>query len=162
MDENMFLKEAVFLNIDAKTPDEVLDYVYNKMFALGYVDEKFQDAVKEREYKYPTGLPGPICDIAVPHTDPEYVKIPFIAVVTTKEGVPFVEMATKDKHLESRIIFVLGFKTGKYQVKILQTLIKRFIQETEMATKFLLSNDIDSCYDMLMEIQDEVVFEENH
>lgn len=157
MDENMFHKEAVFLNIDAKTTDEVLDFVYEKMHALGYVSEEFQQAVKEREDKYPTGLPGPVCDIAVPHTDPEYVVKPFIAVVTTKKGVPFVQMATRDEYLKSRIIFVLGFKTGKYQVKILQTLIRRFLQETEMAEAFLKAEDVDSCYELLMEIQDEVV-----
>lgn len=157
MDENMFHKEAVFLNIDASSTDEVLDYVYHKMHDMGYVTEEFAKAVKEREHKYPTGLPGPVCDIAVPHTDPEYVIKPFIAVVTTKKGVPFVQMATRDDYLQSKIIFVLGFKTGKYQVKILQTLIKRFIQENEMAEAFLKANDVESCYEMLMEIQNEVV-----
>lgn len=157
MDENMFHKEAVFLNIDATSTDDVLDYVYEKMHALGYVTEAFQQAVKDREHKYPTGLPGPVCDIAVPHTDPEYVIRPFIAVVTAKEGIPFIQMATRDVALKSRIIFVLGFKTGKYQVKILQTLIRRFIQENEMAEAFLKAKDVDSCYDMLMEIQNEVV-----
>lgn len=157
MDENMFHKEAVFLNIDASSTDEVLDYVYHKMHDMGYVTEEFAKAVKEREHKYPTGLPGPVCDIAVPHTDPEYVIKPFIAVVTTKKGVPFVQMATRDDYLQSKIIFVLGFKTGKYQVKILQTLIKRFIQENEMAEAFLKANDVESCYEMLMDIQNEVV-----
>ena len=74
MDENMFHKEAVFLNIDATSTDEVLDYVYHKMHDMGYVTEEFAQAVKDREHKYPTGLPGPICDIAVPHTDPECYK----------------------------------------------------------------------------------------
>lgn len=156
MDENMFHKEAVFLNIDATSTDEVLDYVYEKMSKLGYVTEEFRQAVKEREDRYPTGLPGPICDIAVPHTDPEYVVKPFIAVVTTKQGVPFVQMATRDFYLKSKIIFVLGFKTGVYQVKILQTLIKRFIQEEKMPKEFLLANNVDSCYNMLLEIQEEV------
>ena len=157
MDENMFHKEAVFLNIDATSTDEVLDYVYHKMHDMGYVTEEFAQAVKDREHKYPTGLPGPICDIAVPHTDPEYVTKPFIAVVTTKKGIPFVKMATRDEYLQSKIIFVLGSKTGKYQVKILQTLIRRFIQESEMAAAFLKANDVESCYEMLMEIQNEVV-----
>ena len=66
-------------------------------------------------------------------------------------------MATRDEYLQSKIIFVLGFKTGKYQVKILQTLIRRFIQESEMAAAFLKANDVESCYEMLMEIQNEVV-----
>ena len=83
MDENMFHKEAVFLNIDATSTDEVLDYVYHKMHDMGYVTEEFAQAVKDREHKYPTGLPGPICDIAVPHTDPEYVTKPFICLLYT-------------------------------------------------------------------------------
>lgn len=159
MDENMFHKEALFLNIDAKSQDEILDYVYQKMHQMGYVTAEFQEALKERERKYPTGLPGPICDIALPHTDPEYVVTPFIAVVTTKTGIPFVQMASKDIYLKSRIIFVLGFKTGKYQVKILQTLIRLFIQENELPEKFLNLESEEECFQMLMKIQSEVIQE---
>lgn len=159
IDENMFHKETIFLNIEAKTSDEALDYVYQRVYALGWVSEAFQAAVKEREHKYPTGLPGPVCAIAVPHTDPEYVKKPFIAVATAQAGIPFIQMATKDVALQAKVIFVLGFKTGKYQVKILQTLIRLFIQEGKMAKRFLKlkETDVEQCYEMLEQIQQEVV-----
>ncbi|MBE6083392.1 MAG: PTS sugar transporter subunit IIA [Tissierellaceae bacterium] len=150
--KNMFFKEAIFLDIEAKSTDDVLDYVYNKLHSLGYVTEEFRAAVKEREKKYPTGLPGPIYDIAVPHTDPDYIVKPFIAVARTKEGIPFVQMGTRDLHLKTRIVFVLGFKTGKYQVKILQTLVDLFIQGT-MAEEFMKVNDEDEALELLKNIK---------
>ena len=97
-------------------------------------------------------MPGPIYDIAVPHTDPDYVVKPFIAVARTKEGIPFVQMGTRDLHLKTRIVFVLGFKTVKYQVKILQTLVDLFIQGT-MAEEFMKVNDEDEALELLKNIK---------
>lgn len=157
MNEPMFHRETIFLDVDANSTEQLLDVLGKKMFDLGYVTPEFREAVKIRERDFPTGLPGPICDIAVPHTDPEYVKKPFIAVVRTVECIPFIQMATKDQYLKSRLIFMLGFKTGQYQVKVLQVLINRFIKEKKLAQIFLKENNIDKCYILLQELEREVL-----
>ena len=157
VDEDMFSKEAVFLNIEASSSDDVLRYVAEKMCALGYARDGFYEALRKREDNYPTGLPGNVCDIAVPHTDPEYIVKPFVAVVTTNEGVPFVEIGTEDVMLNPRIMFVLGFKTGKYQVKILQTIIELFVQQAEMPQKMLQAQTVDDVWALLQTIQRRVL-----
>ena len=45
-----------------------------KLKELGFVSEKFADAIAKRESIYPTGLQTKIYGIALPHVESEYVK----------------------------------------------------------------------------------------
>lgn len=53
--------------------EELFEDVSRRLVALGYVDDSFERAIKEREESYPTGLPlDP--PVAIPHTDGTHVK----------------------------------------------------------------------------------------
>lgn len=152
-DDISFVRDAVMLHVDANTSDDVMDLVSERMINLGYALPGFDAALKNRERLYPTGLPGELCDIAVPHTDPEYIVKPFVTVVTTNKGVPFIEMGSEDTLLHPRIMFVLGFKKGAYQVKILQTIAELFVQRQEMPKRFLEATKVDDVWGLLEEIR---------
>ena len=88
---NLFAENRIFLNQSFASSDELFDFVGKQMEGLGMAKAGFGDSLKRRESSYPTGLPGLTADIALPHTDPEFIVEPFIAVVSTKEGVPFTQ-----------------------------------------------------------------------
>lgn len=151
-DRSLFREELIFLDIPFRTSSEVLDYASAELLKLGYVREGFNKAVKLREKKYPTGLPYALYNIAIPHTDPEYIIKPFIAVVRPAAEVPFVQMATADTVLGVKLIFVLGLNKGEDQIKALQALIETFL-EGKVSQGFLLAKDAKECMDLLDVIQ---------
>ena len=57
----------VFLNLEAKTKEELLGILTGEAVKQGYVKDTFLQAVLEREELYPTALPTPVLKIAVPH-----------------------------------------------------------------------------------------------
>ena len=107
---NLFAENRIFLNQSFASSDELFDFVGKQMEGLGMAKAGFGDSLKRRESSYPTGLPGLTADIALPHTDPEFIVEPFIAVVSTKEGVPFTQMGSDSIKLSPRLFFILGFK----------------------------------------------------
>lgn len=152
-----FSKNMMFLDNEFSSSDDLFDFVYEKALENGLVREGFLEAIKEREKNYPTGLPGTTVDIAVPHTDPEYIIEPFIAVLRCKNGVPFIQMGSDNITIYPKLFFVLGFKKEgciQYQVKALQLLIEYFIVSNngELANEFM-ENDSDQCMKKLFELE---------
>ncbi|TGV92775.1 PTS sugar transporter subunit IIA, partial [Mesorhizobium sp. M2D.F.Ca.ET.145.01.1.1] len=73
--------EAIVLGSDASTNEEIIRILAGRLEALGYVKSSYADAVVRREMTIPTGLPLERADnVAVPHTDPEHVLKPGIAM----------------------------------------------------------------------------------
>ena len=148
-----FSKEMIFLNKEFDSSKDLFSCVALRAKELGYVRDGFLEALEKRESLYPTALPGTTCDIAVPHTDPEFIIKPFIAVVTCQKGVPFIQMGSDNLTIYPKIFFVLGFlREGceLYQVKTLQLLIDFFItkENGQKALEFL-SNGEDKCLEEL-------------
>lgn len=154
---HLFSKEMMFLDQKFNTADDLFDFINQKALKNNFVKDGFLEGIKEREKKYPTALPGKKIDIAVPHTDPDYIINPFIAVVRCKEGIPFVQMGSDNLIINPKIFFVLGFKKEgceKYQVKALSLLIDYFIAKNDgkNAEEFM-NLDSDECIKILFELE---------
>lgn len=121
-----FKKELIYKDIEFSDKQELFKTVAEDLMSSEYVKECFLDKIIEREDNYPTGLPGEI-NVAFPHTNPEYINQEFIGVVLLNEPLEFIQMATEDKKLNVEVVFILGYKHGIDQVKILQLLIDEFI-----------------------------------
>ncbi len=152
-----FSKNMMFLDNEFASSDELFKFVYEKALENGLVKEGFYEAIKEREKNYPTALPGTTVDIAVPHTDPDYIIEPFIAVLRCQKGVPFVQMGSDNLVIYPKLFFVLGFKKEgciQYQVKALQLLIEYFIvtDNGKLASEFM-TNDADQCMEKMFELE---------
>ena len=66
--------QAIELQSEAKTNEEIIRILAGKLEKLGYVKPSYADAVVRRELSMPTGLPLEREEnVAVPHTDPEHV-----------------------------------------------------------------------------------------
>lgn len=90
--------------------------------AEGYVLPSFADAVVAREASFPTGLPTPV-PAAIPHSDPQHVIRPGLAVALLDPPVDFVEMASDDTVLACRLAVMLLVTTPEAQVEVLGQVI---------------------------------------
>ncbi|MGF7400041.1 PTS sugar transporter subunit IIA [Thermoanaerobacterium thermosaccharolyticum] len=119
-----FNKELIVTNLDAKCKEDVFDVLYKKLYENGFVKESYLEAIKKREKNFPTGLLLNKYNVAIPHTDPEHVIKPAIAVATLKNPVIFKNMANPLEDVEVNIIFMIALNESHSQVEMLQQLIQ--------------------------------------
>lgn len=133
MTDKLTTPQTTWLIHESLSQEQLLDRLSADLFKTGYVTEGFSAAVKQRESKYPTGLPTHPIAIAIPHTDPEFVTRPGIAVAKLNAPVTFREMGSNDRYVEAAIIFVLCLPDGKSQLATLQKLMTAVSQPEKLA-----------------------------
>lgn len=87
-------EDLVFADLDVVNSDEIFETLGKRLIELGYCEESYVDALKEREEVFPTGVLVDTKGVAIPHTDSEYVKKSAIAIATLKNPVKFYHMGT--------------------------------------------------------------------
>lgn len=113
--------QAIVLKAEADTPEAVIRLLGGKLQALGRVHPSFVEAVIAREATMPTGLPlGTAFNVAVPHTDPEHVIAPSLALATFDTPVVFSNMEDPDEKLPVRVVFLMALNERKRQIEMLQ------------------------------------------
>lgn len=147
---SLFKKELIFLDLEFDNYDKLFTKMAKKLNKLGYVKDSFGVALKKREEKYPTGLDIDPYEIAIPHADEEHVIEGAIAFIRLKNTVSFREMATLDKYLNVKFVFILMLKKGEYQIECLQMLID-FVQNKEKMAILLSENNPEKIYNFLKE-----------
>lgn len=128
MKEQMFYKDLILLDVDVRNSDEFFETMDSILLDKGFVNDGFLEAIKYREAKYPTALPTEPYSIAIPHTDPEYIEKPFIAVARLKDSAEWKLMASEDEG-RVKVVFLLGFKHNDYHVQLLQNLMDLFMKD---------------------------------
>ncbi|EFF26995.1 hypothetical protein OK7_06159 [Enterococcus faecium EnGen0024] len=123
---NFINQELIFFNSQFISKEQFFKETTEKLKALEYVEDSFGSAITTRELNFPTGLQLGKINIAIPHTDPQHVKKPFIAAYQLKEPVEFVQMATTDSLVPCELILVLGITDLKNQVGLLSTIMEVF------------------------------------
>lgn len=129
-DENM-----IELHGEFSSQTDFFKKISSKLQDLQYVKEEFCERIQERENKFPTGLATKSFDVAIPHTDPEYVNRSFIYVIRLAPSLAFCQMGTDPIARElvyPKLIFLLGVNKGELQLTILQSLMKLFSNEEQM------------------------------
>ncbi|MEO5758476.1 MAG: PTS sugar transporter subunit IIA [Mesorhizobium sp.] len=135
--------EAILLGSDATTNEEIIRILAGKLEALGYVKSSYADAVVRREMTLPTGLPLERPDnVAVPHTDPEHVLKPGIAMGTLKKPVVFANMEDPDEKLPVGFVFLLAINDKDKQIDALQ-MVMATIQNAEVLDGLRTARTLD-------------------
>lgn len=98
--EQLFYPETVFSS-QAKTKEEMFETVGKELLKQDLVTEDFCTKVIERENNYPRGMDlSPINpdyeDIAIPHTETDYVKTTRIVPIKFEQPITFHNMITPD------------------------------------------------------------------
>lgn len=141
-------RNLIFSKVDSKNSNEIIHYLAEKLFKAGKVNKDFEQAVKERERVYPTGLPIGDIPVAIPHTDVKYVKQSAIAIAILKNPVEFHNMAKNDESINVKIVVMLAMKEPHSQVDMLQKLMKMF-QNQDLLTKISNLDDNDEIYEIV-------------
>lgn len=109
--QNLFAPDAVFISNQTKQ-DLVFKEVYEHLRENGYVKGNFLNHIVEREHNFPTGLDTAtlgknIPNIAIPHTEGEFVNTRLIAPVALKTPVTFHNMINPSQAIEVKFLFML-------------------------------------------------------
>ncbi|MCT1777174.1 PTS sugar transporter subunit IIA [Brachybacterium sp. p3-SID957] len=123
--------------------EAVLRALAARLLASGAVTAGFEAAVLERERRYPTGLPT-VIPAAIPHTDPEHVIEPGIAVATLREPVDFGEIGgSGGATVPVRLVVMLVLREAHAQLDALQHLIQALQDEAAVGTVLEATDDAD-------------------
>lgn len=136
----LFEEQLVFINETFESTDSFFETIGQRSIDLDFSKETFIKKLKEREIEFPTGLQLDKYGVAIPHTDPDCINEEFISVVTLEKPVIFRSMANKDDEVEVSVVFILGLKTAKNQLHVLQTLMS-VIQNEELMNELMRATD---------------------
>lgn len=118
--------EFVLLDIDTDSSAGAIGMLANRLLEEKMVNPGFLPAILKREEDYCTGLAFPEMGIAIPHTDPEHVVKPCIAIGVLRRPVVFGSMGTPDTPCEVEMVFMLGINQPETQLDFLKTLMTTF------------------------------------
>jgi len=148
----LFEEQLVFINETFESTDSFFETIGQKSIDLDFSKETFIKKLKEREIEFPTGLQLDKYGVAIPHTDPDCINKEFISVVTLEKPVIFRSMANKDDEVEVSVVFILGLKTAKNQLHVLQTLMS-VIQNEELMNELMEATDKKELISILEKIE---------
>lgn len=134
-----------------KNNKEVLSSLADYLIEEKMVKPSFKNAVLEREDSYPTGLQFDGYGIALPHTDSEHVIKSQIAIMTLDKPVKFIEMASTDKEIDVKTIFMLALKDSNQHIKILQKVME-LLQDKEAMSMIESFDDSKEDVENLIEL----------
>ena len=127
-------------DIEASSYQDVMQVVGGKLTDAGYVKESYVDALITRERSFPTGIDMNGVGVAIPHTNPEHVKQPGIAIGVLRRPVSFFQMGTTDVQVSVRLVFVLAVTNPNAHIGTLQRIIQ-VIQDTKVLKAIIAAAD---------------------
>ena len=145
------LKESlIFTNLEAKTYEDVMRAVGQKVTAEGFAKESYVDALIDREKDFPTGLDIDGFGVAIPHTDVSHVNKAATAIAILKNPVTFVQMGTDDDYVDAKVVFVLAVDDPKGHLEQLQRIIS-IIQDKDVLEKLTQANEASEIINVIKE-----------
>lgn len=116
-------ERLVLTELEADDANAALGILADRLYEYGFVKDRFKEAIKEREKKFPTGLPTINIGVAIPHTDAEHVNMPAIAIGVLKSPLVFQMMGMPEDAIPVDIIFMMAIKEPHAQLEMLQKLM---------------------------------------
>lgn len=144
--KDMFYEQLIHLEVEGATEEAIFEKVAAQLRDLGFVNEGYLRGITAREQKFPTGLITQHVNIALPHSDPEYVEKPFVYIARLKNEVKVKQMGDSQE-MGVKNLFFLGIKDPKGQVGLLQAFMELFMEE-EFVTRFINAQDEADIYQL--------------
>ncbi len=143
---HLFDPDAVFVS-NQTNQNDVFKEVYTDLLTIGAVKEAFLPHLVEREANYPTGIDtSPISDrlpnVAIPHTEGEFVKTRLIVPVALKTPVVFHNMIDPNQELQVKFLFMILNNDPEGQANLLAQIMD-FLAQTPVADLEKLFNFSD-------------------
>ena len=128
-DTELFSPDLVFFDWEAESTDEFFTKLGAELKQRGNINDGWFDGISTREKNYPTGLHTEAAAIAIPHTDPQFIEKPYIAVIKPKTPIVFQPMAGMGDEVPAELIINLGVLRDGGQVAVLQNLMNIFMND---------------------------------
>lgn len=124
----MFKEELVSINVEVDSEEQLFSYVAKRLKEGRYVKDSYLEGITKREEEFPTGLITKNLNIALPHSDPEHIREPFIYVVRINNNLTVKQMGD-NQEMKVKDFFFLGIKEPSGQVGVLQSLMNLFMND---------------------------------
>lgn len=124
----MFKEELVSINVEVDSEEQLFSYVAKRLKEGRYVKDSYLEGITKREEEFPTGLITKNLNIALPHSDPEHIREPFIYVVRINNNATVKQMGD-NQEMKVKDFFFLGIKEPSGQVGVLQSLMNLFMND---------------------------------
>lgn len=151
---SVFCEETVFVS-NQPSQKGVFREVYDDLLKKKLVTVDFFEHLIEREENYPTGLDLTLIDqklpnIAIPHTESDYVNTTRIIPIKLTHPISFNNMIQPKTELEVSFLFMILNKDGETQSNLLATIMD-FINALDQSTllHFFQLNDPKEIYTFL-------------
>lgn len=149
-------KELIFLNGTFNNQEDFFKQQAKVLTDLNYVEKSFHKSVTEREVEFPTGLKTDIgIHVAIPHTDPEHVKHPFLSITQLTKPLRFQEMGERGSEIDVSLVVVIGFKKEESQLSLLQRLMFLF-NDKDFMQQVIEEDSIEDFYEIFSKKMKEV------
>lgn len=147
-EELHILKDCVLRNLDAADKDEIICALSSCLKRKEFVCDDYEKAVLEREEKYPTGLKIGRYNIAIPHTEPQYVNVPAIAIATLNSRVPFHRMDSCEESVDVDVVLLLALNQGHTHMEVLSRIIA-MCQDEHVIDALVASEDEETIVEIV-------------
>ncbi|MHA1450447.1 MAG: PTS sugar transporter subunit IIA [Candidatus Hodarchaeales archaeon] len=148
---NYFDTELISRGLKVSNANQAIKKLGKLLVQGEYVKDSFIENAIKREKEFATGLPlnGEI-NVAIPHTDIEYVNKPAIAVGILDTPVEFNVMGSPDKLIQVSVVFLLAIKESDRQLKMLKMLAE-FFERPELLLKITAALTDEEIVELLSE-----------
>ncbi|WCG22900.1 PTS sugar transporter subunit IIA [Vagococcus lutrae] len=138
----MFKPELVFIS-NALSQEEVFKEISIILKNKGLVTENFLDNIMEREKNYPTGINMEVVNptipnIAIPHTETQYVKDCAIVPVKLNNTITFCNMINPNEQIDVSYLFMILNNDPHNQANMLASIMDFMVNTnpTELSSFF--------------------------
>ena len=114
------LDNLIVKRLDKSTWQEVLVELSEAAIEAGYAKPGYDQAIIEREIKYPTGLHIPLISVAIPHADAEWAIKPSVTIGILKNPVYFKPMDGQGGDVPAKLVFMLTIEEPKDHIDFLR------------------------------------------
>ena len=149
----IFDKKIALFHQHAEDRDSALKMLADEFVKAGVVEENFYDGILAREANFPTGLAldeENKTGVAIPHTDPEYVKETQLGFMTLDEPVVFRNMGNMEEEVKVDMMFMMAIKEAHGQVEMLMKLMGLFGDDAVISKL----HEVDNFDDFLKIVED--------
>ncbi|KRN62131.1 PTS system iia component [Pediococcus inopinatus] len=140
---------------DATSRADVFKTVADDLYKKGHVTADFLKNLNEREDKYPTGIDLSVVspeypNVAIPHTEAEFVKERKVIPIKLKNPIAFNNMIDPSQKLEVNFLFMILNDDPEGQSNVLAQIMD-FISKTpqNQLLTFFKSNTEEAIYSFL-------------
>lgn len=135
----------IFTDINLSTQTDLFRFMADVLQQKKYIEKPFLKAVIQREAQFPTGMQLQGCGVAIPHTDPQFIKRSFIFFVRPQQQLLFHKMEDPQQTLNVSFVLLLGLDNSGNHLKILQRLMSMFQKQALIQQLLSSANNATIC-----------------